>query len=100
MMFGSSSLTEEEIYTYVRVQLVSRDIMISTSVLFPALVQGRKWYACRVIPFEGNFYFNLLSEVPSQLLFWRNLLWCVHERVYEELLKIATADHTVGGLLA
>lgn len=68
MMFGSSSLTEEEIYSYVRVQLVSRD-MISTSVLFPALVQGRKWYASRVIPFEGNFYFNLLSEVPSQLLF-------------------------------
>lgn len=73
MMFGSSRLTKE-IYSYVRVYLVSRDIMISTSVLFPALVQERKLYASRVIPFEGNFNFNLLSEVPSQLLFWRNLL--------------------------
>jgi len=74
MTFGRSSLTKEEIYSYVRVHLVSRDITISTSVLFPALVQGRKWYASRVIPFEGNFNFNPLSEVPSQLLFWRNLL--------------------------
>lgn len=74
MMFGSSRLTKEEIYSYVRVYLVSRDIMISTSVLFPALVQERKLYASRVIPFEGNFNFNLLSEVPSQRLFWRNLL--------------------------